>query len=75
MTKLTHAIDGAKIKARRGQLLLTQAELGARAGLTDASIRIYERGGARVHAATLKRLAAALLCSPDDIRAWSEEVA
>ena len=68
MAKLTHAVDGAKIKSRRGELLLTQAEVAAATGLTETSIRTYERGGASVHAATLRRLATTLSCSPDDIR-------
>lgn len=67
MTKLTHAIDGKKLKAIRGMRLKTQKEVSEGAGITDASIRLYEKGNKRVHASTLQRLAEFLEVEPYEL--------
>lgn len=68
MSKLTHPIDGVALKRWRGRRIKTHTQLARAAGVSEASIRIYEAGGARVHASTLLRLAEALDIAPDDIR-------
>lgn len=51
---------GARIRARRKQLRLTQAELGAEVGLSFKQIRKYERGENRVGASRLYEIAQVL---------------
>lgn len=51
---------GAKIKKAREEKFLSQAELGARLGLTATAINYYEKGKRKVTIEDLYRLAAAL---------------
>lgn len=74
MTKLTHPLDGVKLKRIRGQKLKTQSEVARQSGVSEASLRIYEAGGASVHASTLIRLARALGVEPEAIRPGGEEL-
>jgi len=67
MPKLTHPIDGKKLKAIRGRRLKTQKQLSEGAGVTETSIREYEKGDKRVHASTLERLAEFLEVEPDEL--------
>ncbi len=68
MSKLTHPIDGTKLKRWRGKRIKTHSDLAKAAGVSETSIRSYEAGGARVHGSTLIRLAGALGVDPDEIR-------
>lgn len=72
MSKLTHPVDGVKLKRLRAKRLKTHSELAKAAGVSEWSIRSYEKGGARVHASTLLRLAQALGADPDEIRDGAE---
>ena len=51
---------GARIRARREELRITQAQLAAGAGVTFQQIQKYERGVNRVSAARLLQIAAVL---------------
>lgn len=51
---------GARIRTRREELRITQAQLAAGAGVTFQQIQKYERGVNRVSAARLLRIAAVL---------------
>ncbi|KAK0341969.1 hypothetical protein LTR94_024213, partial [Friedmanniomyces endolithicus] len=64
--KMNDAVDpvdiaiGARIRTRREELRITQAQLAAGAGVTFQQIQKYERGVNRVSAARLLRIAAVL---------------
>jgi len=51
---------GARIRARRRQLGLSQSELAAKLGVSFQQVQKYERGANRVAASTLVAAAAAL---------------
>ncbi len=51
----------------RGRRLLTQAELAASAGVTVVTVKRAERGG-NVSYVNVRKFAAALGVSPDDLR-------
>lgn len=57
---------GARIRARRDALKITQAQLAAAAGVTFQQIQKYERGVNRVSAARLALIAACLQAHPAD---------
>jgi transcriptional regulator with XRE-family HTH domain len=63
MTEAVDPVDvaiGARIRARREELRITQAQLAAGAGVTFQQIQKYERGVNRVSAARLLQIAAVL---------------
>ena len=63
MTDATDPVDiaiGARIRTRREELRITQAQLAAGAGVTFQQIQKYERGVNRVSAARLLQIAAVL---------------
>lgn len=63
MNDLVDPVDvaiGARIRARREELRITQAQLAAGAGVTFQQIQKYERGVNRVSAARLLQIAAVL---------------
>ena len=51
---------GGRIRSRREELRITQAQLAAGAGVTFQQIQKYERGVNRVSAARLRQIAAVL---------------
>lgn len=55
------------LKAARERAGLTQAELGAKAGLTPQMVSFMERGAADFSANSLRRLVAVLGCTPNDL--------
>ncbi len=63
---MTDAVDpvdvaiGTRIRSRREELRITQAQLAAGAGVTFQQIQKYERGVNRVSAARLLQIAAVL---------------
>jgi transcriptional regulator with XRE-family HTH domain len=61
------AIDGEKLRALRRGLNLSQMELAARAGTTQATISELERGLRRVQYRTTRRLASALGVEPKEL--------
>lgn len=52
---------GAKIKKAREERLISQAELGAKLGVTATAINYYEKGKRKINIEDLFRLAAALV--------------
>lgn len=65
-----HPIDlhvGRLIRARRKQLNMSQARLGAALGLSFQQIQKYERAANRVSCSALVSIAAALECAPADL--------
>nr|WP_314437871.1 helix-turn-helix transcriptional regulator [uncultured Brevundimonas sp.] len=63
MNDLVDPVDvaiGTRIRARREELRITQAQLAAGAGVTFQQIQKYERGVNRVSAARLLQIAAVL---------------
>ncbi len=58
---------GARIKARRKTINLSQEALGRAVGVTFQQVQKYERGTNRVSASTLVRIADALSLSPVDL--------
>ena len=61
------AIDGEKLRSLRKERSLSQAELAARAGTTQATISELERGLRRVQYRTTRRLASALGVEPKEL--------
>jgi len=58
---------GQRIKQRREAAALTQAELAVLAGLYQSQISAYESGARIPELHNLRRLAAALQCTADDL--------
>jgi transcriptional regulator with XRE-family HTH domain len=58
---------GARVRARRRALKLSQSALGDRLGVTFQQIQKYERGANRISASSLVLIAEALSCSPSDL--------
>jgi transcriptional regulator with XRE-family HTH domain len=76
VTKMTHPVDGEKLKYLRGRRLMTQAQLSKASGVGEATIRNLERGHySTVHASTLELLAKGLECDPSDIYGRPAEAA
>ena len=57
-------IDGASLRALREGRFVTQAELAARTGVTEATISRLERGVQRARISTVRKLAAGLGVEP-----------
>jgi transcriptional regulator with XRE-family HTH domain len=55
-----YALIGARIKKAREKKFISQAELGARLGVTATAINYYEKGKRKINIEDLFRLAAAL---------------
>lgn len=66
---------GARIRARRDALKITQAQLAAAAGVTFQQIQKYERGVNRVSAARLALIADCLQAHPADFYGAQEPAA
>lgn len=58
---------GARIRARRRELRMSQGRLGDRLGVTFQQVQKYERGVNRVSASSLVLTAEALDCRPQDL--------
>ena len=58
---------GERIRRRREELRLSQAEIARRVGTTPQAISLWELGERRIRAEFLERLARALECSPRDL--------
>ena len=66
-TKELKAVDqqiGARLRARRIMLGMSQTVLGEAIGLTFQQIQKYERGANRIGGSRMQQLASALKCSP-----------
>ena len=57
------------IKAWREHLGITQEELAARLGVSQAAVAKFERPGARLRTATLNKIAAAMRLDAEQLRA------
>jgi transcriptional regulator with XRE-family HTH domain len=73
MPKLDHSAQdveariGDRIRARRVELGLSQAELAERINMSFQQVQKYESGANRVASSILLRVAEALTCSPGDL--------
>ena len=70
MARRTQPLDleiGARVRARRKQLGISQVELGERLGVSFQQMQKYERGANRISASSLVTLAEALECRPADL--------
>jgi len=65
---------GAKIRARRRLLDMTQEQLGALLGVEQSTVAAYEKASDMKYA-TLARIAAGLRCTPADLLPESQEQA
>ena len=61
---LDHEI-GARMRARRRELSMSQQEVADALGLSFQQIQKYERGGNRISASTLVEIAKLLRCGPE----------
>src|SRR3569832_732215 len=58
---------GARGRARRRELRMSQSKLGVKLGVTFQQGQKYERGGNRISASSLVLIAGALQCRPADL--------
>ena len=58
---------GARLRLRRQEIRMSQAELASRMGVTFQQVQKYERGANRVSASMLVRAAGALQCAAGEI--------
>jgi transcriptional regulator with XRE-family HTH domain len=58
---------GARVRARRRELRMSQTKLGDRLGVTFQQVQKYERGVNRISASALVVIAEALQCTPQDL--------
>ena len=66
-TKESTAVDqqiGARLRARRVMLGVSQTDLGNAIGVTFQQIQKYERGANRIGGRRMQQIASALKCSP-----------
>ena len=56
---------GARIRARRRDLAISQQDLANALGMSFQQIQKYERGGNRISASTLVEIARILQCGPE----------
>lgn len=66
---------GKRIRERREQMGMTQAELGARIGKSGSSVRVYEHGNSQIwrHQDLLAAIAAALSLKLEDLTAGASD--
>jgi transcriptional regulator with XRE-family HTH domain len=64
---------GERLKELRDRRYLTQRELAARAGMSPATIAKLETNNAEPRPGTLRKLAEALECHPDDLTGYGRE--
>jgi transcriptional regulator with XRE-family HTH domain len=58
---------GARVRARRRELRMSQSKLGDKLGVTFQQVQKYERGANRISASSLVLIAEALHCRPTDL--------
>lgn len=58
---------GARVRARRRELRMSQTRLGERLGVTFQQVQKYERGVNRISASALILISEALHCRPADL--------
>jgi transcriptional regulator with XRE-family HTH domain len=58
---------GARVRARRRELRMSQSKLGDQLGVTFQQVQKYERGVNRISASSLVLIAEALQCRPTDL--------
>ncbi len=58
---------GARVRARRRELRMSQTKLGDKLGVTFQQVQKYERGVNRISASALVLIAEALQCRPADL--------
>ena len=63
---------GARMRARRRELGITQQQVGVALGLTFQQVQKYERGGNRISASTLVEIAKLLRCGPEVLLGTAE---
>ena len=63
----------SRLREARLRRMLTQAELAARAGTTEATVNRLERGLQRPRISTVRKLAAVLGVAPEDLIDWGGE--
>lgn len=63
-------VFAAKLRGKRAEADMSQAELAERSGVSQASIFQYEDGGSLPGADKLFALAEALGCTPNDLIGW-----
>jgi DNA-binding XRE family transcriptional regulator len=61
--------DEPLVKAWREYLGITQDELAARLGVSQAAVAKFERPGARMRTATLQKIASSMKIDPERLRA------
>jgi len=61
-------VDGEKLRRLREDRMLSQQELAALAGATQATISNLERGKRQARPRTVRRLALALAVEPSELR-------
>ena len=64
---------GARVRARRRELRLSQTKLGDTLGVTFQQVQKYERGVNRISASALVLLSEALQCRPGDLLGVEED--
>ena len=70
MSDRTRSLDkgiGARVRARRLEIGITQDELAKRLGVSFQQVQKYEQGINRISAASLVLIAEALACRPHDL--------
>lgn len=65
-TTLAHQV-GHRIRVRRAEIKMTQAQLAEEVGIWQGQISHLERGNKRLHLDTLERIAQVLRCSPAEL--------
>ncbi len=66
-------LDSAKLREARQRRLLTQAELGKRAGTTEATVNRLENGLQTARISTIRKLAEALEIPAEELITWEAE--
>ncbi len=66
-------LDSAKLREARQRRLLTQAELGKRAGTTEATVNRLENGLQTARISTIRKLAEALEVPAEELITWEAE--
>ncbi|MDP9355212.1 MAG: helix-turn-helix domain-containing protein [Chloroflexota bacterium] len=66
-------LDSAKLREARQRRLLTQAELGKRAGTTEATVNRLENGLQTARISTIRKLAEALEVPAEELITWETE--
>ncbi len=66
-------LNGQRLRELRQRSLLTQAELAARAGTTEATVNRLELGLQQARISTIRKLTSALGVNAEDLIEWETE--